>query len=107
MIEARKYHKGLEEAIILTMRNSGKHPTPQQIVKGYYENLKLDWVQIQIDKNEAEVLQKLRLELRDGIVKFWAEFWNKTSEQSTTILSMLTEGKPQTDKEYTCPILKQ
>ena len=49
MIEARQYHKGLEETIILTMRNSGKHPTLQQIVKWYYESLKPDWEQIAKD----------------------------------------------------------
>ena len=40
MIEARKYHKGLEKAIILTVRSSGKNPTLERVVKNYYENRK-------------------------------------------------------------------
>jgi len=72
----------------------------------YYENLKPDWVQIQKDKNDAEVLYRLRIELREGFMKHAVEYLSGNNGTGAKLLSMLTKGKPQTAKEYTWPILK-
>ena len=40
-------------------------------------------------------------------MKHAVEYLSGDNETGTKLLGMLTEGKPQTDKEYTWPILKQ
>lgn len=89
MIEARKYHKGLEKEIFLTRVRFSKDTPLSRIERDYYENLKPDWEQIQKDKDEEWVLNALIQEYREQFIKHWTEFFEiRPMNKKTTVLGM-------------------
>ena len=98
MIEERKYNKGLENMIVLTMRGCGKNVQYHKLVRSYYKKCTRDL--------SRKDLNTLRREFREGFIMQAAQLM-KSMSTNTTVLDMLTNGRPLENKEYTWNILKQ
>lgn len=98
MIEARKYNKGLENMIVLTMRGCGKNVQYHKLVRSYYKNCIRDL--------SRKDLNTLRREFREGFIMHGTVLMQYMST-NTAVIDILTNGKPLENKEYTWSLLKQ